>query len=74
MPAYEYECVACSIKVTLERSIHTEGAPMCCNESMRQVYYAPAIQLKGKGWGKDAQTNEGNMSNYQPALQGWTTH
>ena len=54
MPAYEYECVACSIKVTLERSIHAEGAPMCCTEPMRQVYYAPAIQLKGKGWGKDA--------------------
>ena len=54
MPSYEYDCISCNIKVTLERSIHDEARPVCCGYPMRQIYGAPAIQLKGKGWGKDA--------------------
>jgi hypothetical protein len=30
------------------------AAPMCCGTHMRQVYHAPGISFKGKGWGKDA--------------------
>jgi len=53
MPSYEYECIQCNMKYTVERSIHEETVPYCCSTAMRQVYYAPGIEFKGKDWGGD---------------------
>jgi putative FmdB family regulatory protein len=54
MPMYEYECVMCNIRYEVEQPITSISAPMCCGTHMRQVYHAPGISFKGKGWGKDA--------------------
>ena len=51
MPSYEYECISCSMRFTVERSIHEDNAPYCCGFAMRQVYGVPGISFKGKGWG-----------------------
>jgi putative FmdB family regulatory protein len=54
MPSYEFECIACNVRFMVERSIHEDNPPMCCGLVMRQIYGAPSISFKGKGWGKDA--------------------
>ena len=51
MPTYEFECVVCSIKYEVERPMTDTAAPVCCHESMRQVYHAPGLSFKGTGWG-----------------------
>jgi putative FmdB family regulatory protein len=51
MPSYEYECISCSMRFSVERSIHEDNAPYCCGFAMRQVYGVPGISFKGKGWG-----------------------
>jgi predicted nucleic acid-binding Zn ribbon protein len=51
MARYEYECVACSIRMEIERPITESGNPKCCGFDMRQVYYAPGIEFEGNGWG-----------------------
>ena len=54
MPTYEYQCIACNMRYTVERSIHEDNPPNCCHMAMAQVYGVPAIRFKGTGWGKDA--------------------
>lgn len=54
MPSYEYRCIACNMTYMVERSIHEDNAPMCCNMAMAQIYGVPGISFKGTGWGKDA--------------------
>ena len=54
MPSYEYECISCNMRFTVQRSIHEDNPPYCCSLAMRQVYGSFGISLKGKGWGKDA--------------------
>jgi putative FmdB family regulatory protein len=54
MPTYEYQCIACNMRYTVERSIHEANPPQCCNMAMAQVYGVPGISFKGTGWGKDA--------------------
>jgi putative FmdB family regulatory protein len=53
MPSYEYQCIACNMRYNVERSIHEDNPPICCNIAMTQVYGIPAISFKGTGWGKD---------------------
>ena len=55
MPSYEYECISCNMRFTVERSIHEDNPPYCCAMAMRQVYGSVSVSFKGKGWGSDAQ-------------------
>jgi putative FmdB family regulatory protein len=54
MPIYKYKCISCNIEYEVERSIHEENSPYCCNYIMAQIYHAPGLSFKGTGWGKDA--------------------
>ena len=54
MAIYEYECLLCNIRYELEQPITSNSTPLCCGTNMRQIYHAPGISFKGKGWGKDA--------------------
>ena len=54
MSIYKYRCITCNIEYEVQRSIHEENAPYCCSTVIRQVYYAPGIELKGDRWGKNA--------------------
>lgn len=50
---YDYECVACSNKYTIERSIHEDAvAPVCvgCHQSMTRVWAVGGISFKGDGF------------------------
>lgn len=50
---YDYECVACSNKYTVERSIHEDAvAPVCvsCHQSMTRVWAVGGITFKGDGF------------------------
>jgi putative FmdB family regulatory protein len=51
MPMYEYECIMCNKRYEVEQPITSICAPVCCGAHMRQLYYAPGISFKGKGWG-----------------------
>jgi putative FmdB family regulatory protein len=51
MPKYSYKCISCNIEYEVERSIHEENAPYCCNSIMVQLYSPPGLSFKGKGWG-----------------------
>jgi putative FmdB family regulatory protein len=51
MPSYEYICSSCGEKKILIKSMRdTTTVPSCCNAEMLRVYFAPAIEFKGKGW------------------------
>jgi putative FmdB family regulatory protein len=54
MPTYEYECVVCGIKYEVEQPMDKVTTPLCCAQSMKQIYSAPGLSFKGNGWGKDA--------------------
>ena len=51
MPTYEYECVVCGIKYEVEQPMDKVINPLCCAQSMRQLYSSPSISFKGQGWG-----------------------
>ena len=51
MPNYQFKCQICLIETEMSKSINDETMPKCCGLDMNQVYYAPATQFKGKGWG-----------------------
>lgn len=56
MPLYNYRC-ACGFHTSISRSMDSvEKKPVCvkCSKEMVRVFYAPPIQFKGSGWGKDA--------------------
>ena len=53
MPMYEFECISCSMRVEMQRSVHDESEPLCCGVSMRQIYGSIGAIFKGTGWGKD---------------------
>ena len=50
-PMYEYKCISCNISYEVERSVHEENTPYCCNAMMVQIYSAPGLSFKGTGWG-----------------------
>ena len=53
-PKYDFKCPNCQIQIEQTRTYEEDtSAPMCgdCLVSMEKVYYAPAIQFKGTGWG-----------------------
>jgi putative FmdB family regulatory protein len=54
MPMYEYECISCNVRYETVEKMAEHVTPYCCNLTMRQVYSAPGLVFKGKGWGKDA--------------------
>ena len=54
MPMYEYECISCSIRYEVQRSIHDVNSPMCCGFTMRRIYEPVNAIFRGSGWGKDA--------------------
>ena len=51
MPRYEYQCIECGITYEVEQPMDKVSTPMCCTQSMRQVYSAPGLSFKGTGWG-----------------------
>lgn len=56
MPVYDYQC-KCGFHTSVARLIdEVEQKPICakCNLVMSRVFFAPPIQFKGSGWGKDA--------------------
>jgi putative FmdB family regulatory protein len=53
MPMYEYECISCSIRFEVQRSIHDVNIPKCCGFDMRRIYDPVGAIFRGTGWGKD---------------------
>jgi putative FmdB family regulatory protein len=51
MPTYEYKCISCNISYEITEKLAEHTTPYCCGFMMQQVYGAPAIVFKGKGWG-----------------------
>ncbi len=50
MPRYDYKCFICSSQIEFEKSIGDDKYPVCCNESMQQVWSAPAAIFNGSGF------------------------
>ena len=55
MPSYLYRCDHCGGEIEFNHPINTPKGvlPLCCSDEMNRVFTAPAVILKGTGWGKD---------------------
>ncbi len=59
MPIYEFRCPKCRRTIELQKSIHDESAPICCEEGcdgqqeMERVISSSSFSLKGAGWARD---------------------
>ena len=72
MPMYEYECISCSIRFEVQRSIHDVNIPKCCGFDMRRIYDPVGAIFMGTGWGKDAkQLSTGVIHSRQKPTDLW---
>lgn len=51
MPRYDYKCKVCGGVQEITKSFGDDSVPVCCQESMQQVYGATPAHFKGGGWG-----------------------
>jgi putative FmdB family regulatory protein len=78
MPSYDYACDACGHTAEATHSISYTGGYKCtqCQDPMRKLFSAPAIQFKGGGWGGSGSpkrmfktTSHSDASSGEPPIQ-----
>ncbi len=64
MPRYEFRCPKCGHLVEIQRSIHDESQPLCCEDTcggiqMVQQISLSSFHLKGLGWSAEGYSKTG---------------
>lgn len=65
MPTYDFECPKCKHTVEIQKSIHDETLPLCCedkcdgNIEMVQIISKSSFHLKGLGWSAEGYSKTG---------------
>jgi predicted nucleic acid-binding Zn ribbon protein len=50
MAKYDYKCNTCGGVQEIEKPMGSDWVPVCCNESMGQVYSAVPVRFNGSGF------------------------
>ncbi len=64
MPVYEFCCPKCKKVIELQKSIHDESRPLCCEPDcgdieMEQIISRSSFHLKGLGWAAEGYSKTG---------------
>ena len=64
MARYDFECPKCRKLIEIEKSVHDESVPLCCESGcgdieMVQIISMSTFHLKGLGWAAEGYSKTG---------------